>query len=199
MWPKVGLLGKRESLGIIGMKSIVEGLDYMLVGRDSKDPKDVRQAQLKAIEDRQIAAEKGEKMPLMMCPEGATTNGKYLIQFKRGAFYSLRPVKPYVSQRWTLTNVDPVHGDTISMLSFFNVSFMAGFTMISYLEMPDFKPNDYFWANHWDGKEEKWVAYARAVRTLMAETGGFKLSDCSLEDKLEYKNLIRGKRQAAKK
>ena len=52
MWPKVGLLGKRESLGIIGMKSIVEGLDYMLVGRDSKDPKDVRQAQLKAIEDR---------------------------------------------------------------------------------------------------------------------------------------------------
>lgn len=79
MWPKVGLLGKRESLGVVGMKSIVEGLDYMLVGRDNKDPKEVRLAQLKAIEERQIAAEKGEKMPLMMCPEGATTNGRYII------------------------------------------------------------------------------------------------------------------------
>lgn len=64
--------------------------------------------------------------------------------------------------------------------------------------MPDFKPNEYFWQHHWDGKEEKWVAYARAVRALMAETGGFKLSDLSLEDKLEYKNLVRGKKKNGK-
>ena len=43
-----------------------------------------------------------------------------------------------------------------------------------------------------DGKEEKWVAYARAVRTLMAETGGLKLSNSSMEDKMTYKKLIRG-------
>ncbi len=42
MWPKVGLLGKRESLIVPGMKQIVEGLDYVLVGRDTKDPKEVR-------------------------------------------------------------------------------------------------------------------------------------------------------------
>jgi hypothetical protein len=30
--------------------------------------------------------------------------------------------------------------------------------------MPIFEPNEYFWQNHWDGKEEKWEAYARAVR-----------------------------------
>ena len=75
MWPKVGLLGKRESLAIPGMRQIVEGLDYILVGRDTKDPKEVRQAKLKEIEDRQIAAEQGLRSPLMMCPEGATTNG----------------------------------------------------------------------------------------------------------------------------
>lgn len=105
MWPNVGLLGKRESLAIPGMKQIVEGLDYILVGRDTKDSKEVRQAKLSEIEDRQIEAEKGLKSPLMMCPEGATTNGRYLIEFKRGAFYSLRAVKPYVSKYWTLTNV----------------------------------------------------------------------------------------------
>jgi hypothetical protein len=42
MWPKVGLLGKRESLVVPGMRQIVEGLDYILVGRDTKDPKEVR-------------------------------------------------------------------------------------------------------------------------------------------------------------
>jgi len=57
MWPKVALLGKRESLAVPGMRQIVEGLDYILVGRDTKDPKEVRQAKLKEIEERQIAAE----------------------------------------------------------------------------------------------------------------------------------------------
>jgi lysophosphatidylcholine acyltransferase/lyso-PAF acetyltransferase len=199
MWPKVGLLGKREALAIPGFKQIVEGLDYILVGRDTKDSKEVRIAKLKEIEDRQIAAEKGEHNPLMMCPEGATTNGRYLIEFKRGAFYSLRPVKPYVSQLWTLTGVEAVHATPISLVSYLNVMFLCGITTITYLEMPDFKPNDFFWKNHWDGKEEKWVAYARAVRTLMAETGGFKLSDCTIEDKLEYKNILRGKKLTVKK
>ena len=121
MWPKVGLLGKREALVVPGMKAIVQGLDYILVGRDQKDSAEVRQAKLKEIEDRQIAAERGEKSPMMMCPEGATTNGNYLIQFKRGAFYSLRPVKPYFSKYWTLTNVKPVHGDSIGLVAYFNI------------------------------------------------------------------------------
>jgi len=59
MGPKVGLLGKREALSIPGFTAIVGGLDYILVGRDTKDSSEVRQAKLKEIEDRQIAAEKG--------------------------------------------------------------------------------------------------------------------------------------------
>jgi len=57
--------------------------------------------------------------------------------------------------------------------------------------MPVFKPNDYFWKNHWDGKEEKWVAYARAVRQLMSEQGNFELSNSTSDDKLSYKRLVR--------
>jgi hypothetical protein len=30
-------------------------------------------------------------------------------------------------------------------------------------EMPVFEPNEYFWEHHWDGKEEKWKVFARAV------------------------------------
>lgn len=66
-------------------------------------------------------------------------------------------------------------------------------------EMPVFKPNEFFWKNHWDGVEPKWVAYARCVREAMATTGDFKLHNTQLEDKVLFKNLIRGKKTAQKK
>jgi hypothetical protein len=38
------------------------------------------------------------------------------------------------------------------------------------------------------------VAYARAVRIVMAEAGNFKLSDSTMEDKVVFKDLVRGKK-----
>ena len=60
------------------------------------------------------------------------------------------------------------------------------------IEMPLFQPNDYFWQHHWqEGKEEKWQAYARVVREIIAEAGDFKLIDSNMEDKLAYKALFK--------
>ena len=65
-------------------------------------------------------------------------------------------------------------------------------------ELPVFAPNDYFWQNHWDSsKEQKWEAYARAVREIMADQGGFKLYDSEMEDKLELKKLIKDHKKTA--
>ena len=46
-------------------------------------------------------------------------------------------------------------------------------------EMPVFKPNEYFWKHHWDPKsgEERWEAYARVMRNLIAEHSGCKLGN----------------------
>ena len=49
------------------------------------------------IKKRQELAEQGKAPPVMIFPEGCTTNEKYLIKFKKGAFASLRPVKPYIN------------------------------------------------------------------------------------------------------
>jgi hypothetical protein len=70
---------------------------------------------------------------------------------------------------------------------------MAGYISVTIHAMPVFRPNDYFWQNHWDGKEEKWVAYARAMRQIMADAAEIKLSEVSLEAKMDFKNLVRGK------
>lgn len=65
---------------------------------------------------------------------------------------------------------------------------------------PVFKPNQYFWDNHWkEGKEEKWQAYARVIREeVIAKSFDFKLSDSVMEHKLEYKELIKGKKKIDK-
>ena len=59
---------------------------------------------------------------------------------------------------------------------------------------PVFKPNDYFWEHHWDGKEQKWEAYARAVRQIIIESHNFASSDISMEDKFEFKDIMKGKK-----
>ena len=36
-------------------------------------------------------------------------------------------------------------------------------------EYPVFKPNEYFWENHWrKDREEKWEAYARVIQNIIA-------------------------------
>lgn len=69
---------------------------------------------------------------------------------------------------------------------------MGGWFWTSTLkELPVFEPNDFFWKNYWrEGKEEKWEAFARAVQEIIAEASGLEVSNCTLEDKNEYKSLM---------
>lgn len=62
---------------------------------------------------------------------------------------------------------------------------------------PVFKPNDYFWDNHWnkDSGERQWEAYARVVREeIIAKSFDFKLSTLKMEDKFAFKDLIQGRK-----
>jgi hypothetical protein len=39
------------------------------------------------------------------------------------------------------------------------------------------------------------MLYARVMQQIMAEQGGYICSDSTMEDKLEYKNLLRGNKK----
>jgi hypothetical protein len=75
-------------------------------------------------------------------------------------------------------------------------------------DLPVFEPNDYFWRHHWnEGKEEKWEAFARAVREIIVEHSADPMSpinpatgfgslrqvlvETTMEDKLEYKKELK--------
>jgi lysophosphatidylcholine acyltransferase/lyso-PAF acetyltransferase len=60
---------------------------------------------LEIIKERQMLAEQGKTPPILIYPEGATTNGEALVYFAKGAFASLRPVQPILIKYWTLNNI----------------------------------------------------------------------------------------------
>ena len=66
-------------------------LDCVFVNREANDSK---RKVLELIMERQKLAVEGKANPIILFPEGATTNGKSMLEFKRGAFLSLLPVQP---------------------------------------------------------------------------------------------------------
>jgi len=86
----------------------------------------------------------------------------------------------------------------MGFLNLTTVTVMSGFYTYQLQEMPVFEPNDYFWAHHWDGKEEKWKVYARVMQQLIAKQSGLKTSDSWVTDKLKYKELVRAKKDKSK-
>ncbi|CAJ1337809.1 unnamed protein product [Effrenium voratum] len=67
-----------------------EDLEYIWVNRGSKDS---RGAAMQAI-DQHVKSWKPGDRPLMIFPEGTTTNGTAILEFKQGAFFSGAPVRP---------------------------------------------------------------------------------------------------------
>lgn len=132
-------------------------------------------------------------MPILhLFPEGCTTNGTKLIKFKRGAFGSLRAVRPvaltYNTPSWGIS----ITQDVVGFLKHSLVGIMVGYCIANIDILPVFEPNDYFWKNYWqEGKEEKWEAFARANREILSEHLGIGLSDSKMEDKFVYKNELK--------
>lgn len=81
----------------VGFVATVSGCLY--VDRGSSDDK---KKMFEKIKQRQIESENGVYPPLIIYPEGGTSNGTTLLQFKKGAFHSLRSIQPicikYTSQ-----------------------------------------------------------------------------------------------------
>lgn len=71
---------------------------------------------------------------------------------------------------------------------------------ISVHYLPDFEPNEYFWEHHWQvGKEERWEAFARAVRDSLSDYSGLKKSELQMEDKFAYLKALKEVRATTNK
>jgi len=114
--------------------------------------------------------------PILIFPEGTTTNGESLISFRSGAFISGAPVKP-VTIRYPPGNFSPAWESIGALYHMFRV-FSQWSNACEVEWLPVYYPNEQ------EKKDPK--LYAENVRTAMANALHVPKIDASFQDKVDY-------------
>ena len=126
---------------------------------------------------------------LMVFPEGTTSNNRYIVKFKRGAFRLLLPLKPILIH---IEQNSPFHLCSNVTNLFFHV--MRSFTCLKnkmyFCELPIIEPTNYMYENYGHFGKEKWEIYANVVKNMYAELGKFKMSELGHRDKDFYYEVL---------
>jgi lysophosphatidylcholine acyltransferase/lyso-PAF acetyltransferase len=161
---------------------IAQGLQSVFVDRDNKEARD---GIMGLIENRVQNIKNGKQLPqLMIFPEGTTTNGQYIISFKKGAFATLAPVD-IRCVKYTNPRFSPAI-DIMGMGVAFLGTMCQLYNGVTMYEFDTFYP-DYL--NLKDGEEE-WKTYADIVRNTMASVLKCKTSELGFRDGMIYEKEL---------
>lgn len=126
---------------------------------------------------------------IVVFPEGTTSNNRYVVKFKQGAFRSLLPLKPMIIH---IDKKASYHLCSNVTNLFFHV--LRCFTTIKntlyYCQLPIIKPTQYMYDNYSHLGKEKWDIYSSVVKNMYAEIGGFKQSELGHRDKDIYYDAL---------
>ena len=186
---KCGFLAKEDTKDYCLVVTIAKGINCLFVNRENKED---RERIFEEILKRQKDFYDGKLLtPLCIFPEGTTTNGKYILKFKRGAFYNLLPVKPQVM---TLGNEKLNYSCAIGVgstgwnywrsLCYFGCK-------VNLYELPVIKPTEYMFEKYSHLGDEKWEIFAEVTRKIMCEIGGLTPSDKSYRNSKKYEDSLR--------
>jgi lysophosphatidylcholine acyltransferase/lyso-PAF acetyltransferase len=124
-----------------------------------------------------------KERPILLFPEGTTTNGQFLLPFKSGAFLAGEPLQPVIL-RYGTKRISPswesivAHRHIILML--LNI-----FHSVTCYKLPVYYPSE---------KEKKDPQlYAANVRKAMLTASGLKPSTQTYIDKVKYNDALRAK------
>eukprot|EP01024_Parvocaulis_polyphysoides_P042143 TRINITY_DN38616_c0_g1_i1.p1 TRINITY_DN38616_c0_g1~~TRINITY_DN38616_c0_g1_i1.p1 ORF type:complete len:375 (-),score=45.22 TRINITY_DN38616_c0_g1_i1:164-1288(-) len=121
--------------------------------------------------------------PVLVFPEGTTTNNKFLLQFKSGAFLAGLPLQ-LVVLKYEVGRVSAAW-ESIGALRHLFLMFSNPCNKVTCYELPIYYP---------DQKEKEDARlYANNVRQRMLEVGQFISSNSTLEDKRQYHALLKEK------
>ena len=182
-----GFLSKEETKDIFLVGTISKGINCLFVKRENKED---RERIFLELEKRQKDFYEGKILtPLCLFPEGTTTNGKYILKFKRGAFYSLLPIKPQIILLDNNLNYSVAIGVGSAIMNYFRSLCYFG-CKINLCELPVIKPTEYMFEKYSHLGEDKWEIFAEVTRRIMCEIGGLKPSDKTFRDSKRYENSL---------
>ena len=151
-------VGKAEIKKIPIAGATATAFQAILVNRKSADSKQ------KVLRDIKNRTKKGSKWPpLLIFPEGTCTNGKVLVQFKRGPFTAQRPVQPCILKYWSpyLELCACGDNDRVGMGKAFLLMMLQPFNTLTVTLMPIYEPSS--------DEMENAILYANNVRAEMAK------------------------------
>ena len=182
-----GFMAKDETKDVPLVGIIAKGINCLFVKRESEAD---RERIFSVLEQRQRDFYEGNILaPLLLFPEGTTTNGKYILKFKKGAFYNLLPIKPQLILLEDNPDYSAGIGVCSAELNYFRSLCYCGCKM--YLcELPVIKPTEYMWKNYSDLGNEKWEIFAEVTRNIMCEISGLKQSNRTFRDSKYYENSL---------
>ena len=185
-----GFVAKEDTKNYFMVGTISKSLNCLFVNRESKEN---RQRIFKQLEQRQKDFYEGKILsPLCLFPEGTTTNGRYILKFKRGAFYNLLPIKPQIILLGNNLNYSIGLGSTSPAFNYFRSLCYFGCN-VNLCELPVIKPTEYMFEKYRELGNEDWEVFAEVTRKIMCEISGLKESNKTYRDSLRYENsLIKG-------
>ena len=182
-----GFLSKEETKNVPLVGTIATGINCLFVKRESEED---RARIFTELEKRQRDFYEGRILtPLCIFPEGTTTNGKYILKFKKGAFYNLLPIKPQLILLDDNLNYSVAIGVGVATFNYFRSLSYFG-CKVNLCELPVIKPTEYMWKNYSDLGTEKWEIFAEVTRKIMCEVGRLKPSNRTFRDCKNYENSI---------
>ena len=182
-----GFLSKDETKNVFLVGTIAKGINCLFVKRESEAD---RARIFVELEKRQKDFYEGKILtPLCIFPEGTTTNGKYILKFKKGAFYSLLPIKPQLILLDDNLNYSVAIGVSTTVANYFRSLCYFGCKM-NLCELPVIRPTEYMWKNFSDLGSEKWEIFAEVTRKIMCEIGRLKPSNRTFRDSKNYENSL---------
>jgi 1-acyl-sn-glycerol-3-phosphate acyltransferase len=160
---------------------------------DRNDKKN-REQSLNVVNNKLVDIYEGRDMSkILIFPEGTTSNTTSILPFKKGAFATKLPIKPYVITFEVKEKIS-LAMDVIDILCH---AFVIMFTPIHWIKLynlPVFVPNEYFFTHNTTGKED-WLYYSETLREIMCEVSGLRLStNGSWDEKSAYLKFLRSEK-----
>eukprot|EP00331_Platyophrya_macrostoma_P010790 CAMPEP_0176428158 /NCGR_PEP_ID=MMETSP0127-20121128/12993_1 /TAXON_ID=938130 /ORGANISM="Platyophrya macrostoma, Strain WH" /LENGTH=375 /DNA_ID=CAMNT_0017809807 /DNA_START=22 /DNA_END=1149 /DNA_ORIENTATION=- len=172
-----GFLSKASVGNIPFVGTIARARQCLFVNRTDRNQKD---AVLHNIKERVDYCMAGKAIPpVLIFPEGTTTNGKYIITFKKGAFCTFAPVR-ILCIEYPKSCFAPTY-DILDLPTIFFVMNCQLFNRIRVHDCGIYDPS------HLELREEEdWKRYAAKVRNIMCKCLNVEPYEIGYEERLVY-------------
>ncbi|MCQ2815647.1 MAG: 1-acyl-sn-glycerol-3-phosphate acyltransferase [archaeon] len=184
-------VSKQTILNVPFVNKMAQYNHSLFLDRTKKEERE-KTAQEIAQRQREIMEGKYDRV-INVFPEGTITSGKYIINFKRGAFMSLLPLKPLMELTRRNNEFETSSG-AMSLLWHIIISANYHYSPVDFMELPVIEPTEFMYENYKNMGNEKWEIFMNVTRHIMSECSGLELKDSGYSKKLEFLSLIKGKK-----